>query len=343
MRLGLDSESMLDAAHSSGEQFDRGVSGARELLKGRVDPERLCDITILGMGGSGISGDVFKAVTSTSRVPIVVHKGYGAPSYLGKKSLVVAVSFSGNTEETVSGLEEAIGAGAQVITVASGGRCRTLVEAAGGIAIDIDARVSQPRSALCSLVAPLVVLGEELSVLDDPDVAIGAASSQLHTRVKELRADFSQVLEWVKAIDRSWPLFYGGDAIGLAAAQRFKGQMNENAKIPAFYNYYPELNHNEVVGWGQHGDVSRQVLTLVELRHAYEHPQTTKRFELSRPLAAEAVREIIEIVGMGESRLAQLLDLMLLGDYLSIATAFALNVDPGPVPVLGDLKAALAR
>jgi glucose/mannose-6-phosphate isomerase len=129
------------------------------------------------------------------------------------------------------------------------------------------------------------------------------------------------------------PLVFGAGPLGAAAAQRWKTQVNENAKAPAFASGLPELCHNEIVGWGQHGDMTRQVFTLVELRHDEEHPQEARRFELMRDVMAEVVHDVIEVQAEGEGPLAQLLDLVLFGDFVSLHMAEQEGIDPGPEPV----------
>ena len=124
---------------------------------------------------------------------------------------------------------------------------------------------------------------------------------------------------------------------------RWKADVNENAKAPAFWNTHPELDHTEICGWGQHGDITRQVMTVVRFRHAFEHPQVSRRFELTYDLLDEVVHAVVDIEAEGEGALAQLLDLVLQGDFVSLHMAAEAGVDPGPIPVLLDLKAALAR
>ena len=134
---------------------------------------------------------------------------------------------------------------------------------------------------------------------------------------------------------------HGAQNLGATAALRWKTQVNENAKCPAFSAVYPELCHNDVVGWGQHGDVTRQVMTLVNLRHDAEHPQVVRRFELVADVLREVVADIVEVRAEGEGDLAQLLDLVLVGDFVSLHMAAAEGIDPGPVPVLDELKQRL--
>jgi len=117
--------------------------------------------------------------------------------------------------------------------------------------------------------------------------------------------------------------------------------VNENAKAPAFWNEYPELDHNEVCGWGQHGDVTRQLVTLVELRHGLEHPRLEQRALATRELIDEALHQVLTVDAEGEGRLAQLLDLIYLGDWTSYYLALGNDVDPGPIDAITQLKAAI--
>ncbi|HEV7887547.1 MAG TPA: SIS domain-containing protein, partial [Acidimicrobiales bacterium] len=149
--------------------------------------------------------------------------------------------------------------------------------------------------------------------------------------------------ELARRIGRTIPLMHSSGAMGTAAAQRWKTQVNENAKAPAFWAVQPELCHNEVAGWGQHGDVTRQVLSLIKLRHDNEHPQIMRRFELVDDLVREVVAGIEEVRAEGEGDLAQLLDLILFGDFVSLHMAYQEGIDPGPVDALVQVKQRLTE
>jgi len=149
--------------------------------------------------------------------------------------------------------------------------------------------------------------------------------------------------ELARRIDRNIPVIYGIGGLGGVAAMRWKQSMNENAKAPAFWNMYPELDHNEVCGWGQHGDVTRQLFTLIELSHGLEHPQLPRRAAATREIIEEALHQVLQVEAEGEGRLAQLLDLMYLGDWTSYYVALANDVDPGPIDAISQLKARLAH
>jgi glucose/mannose-6-phosphate isomerase len=146
-----------------------------------------------------------------------------------------------------------------------------------------------------------------------------------------------------RSIGRTIPLLHGAEALGAAATLRWKNQVNENAKSPAFTAVYPELCHNEIAGWGQNGDLTRQVMTVLNLRHDAEHPQVVRRFDLVAEFLREVVSDIIEVRAEGEGDLAQLLDLILVGDFVSLHLAAQEGIDPGPVPVLDEIKARLRQ
>ena len=132
-----------------------------------------------------------------------------------------------------------------------------------------------------------------------------------------------------------------GGPLGAVAAQRWKTDVNENAKAPAFWSAQPELCHNEICGWGQNGDVTRQVFTLIELRHGLEHQRLEQRSVATRELIEEALCQVLTVDAEGEGRLAQLLDLIYLGDWTTYYLALDNDVDPGPIDAIAQLKAAL--
>lgn len=339
--------------------FAGSVTGLPEQVEGAheaaatIDParfpdaERIDHVVVLGMGGSGISGDVLAAVgRGALPVPVVGVKDTNLPAFVGERSLVFAQSYSGSTEETVATGTEAVARGAAVVAVTSGGALAELAEAHGLVRFDCPVGL-QPRAALGALVVPLLVTCFRMGLLPDAHRWLERATEQLRARRDacrvEVEGDANPARRLARRIGRTIPLVYGGDALGAVAAMRWKCDVNENAKAPAFWNTHPELDHNEICGWGQHGDVTRQVLTLVELRHDFEGPGTDARFAASRELIREAITTTLEVRAEGEGPLAQLLDLMYVGDWTSVYLAFGAEVDPGPIDAIAQLKAFLAR
>ncbi|MHB8682432.1 MAG: bifunctional phosphoglucose/phosphomannose isomerase [Acidimicrobiales bacterium] len=337
----LDSLNMFEATAGLPEQVGAAV-GAAHGLDGLPDRAYVENVVVLGMGGSGIAGDVMVAVAGPFlSVPIAVVKSYDLPDFVGRGSLVFAISFSGNTEETVEAAGEAADAGASLVAVTNGGELAALAEEWGAPIVPVPSDIPQPRAALGAMAIPPLVVLEDIGLFPGASQWVALAVDQLARRRDQLLRTGSVAEEIAGQIGRTIPLVHGAQALGAAAALRWKAQVNENAKSPAFYAVYPELCHNEIAGWGQHGDVTRQVMTLVNLRHDAEHPQVVRRFHFVSELLREVVADVIDVRAEGEGDLAQLLDLVLIGDFVSLHLAAREGIDPGPVPVLETLKQRL--
>ena len=339
----VDSLGMLDAAAALPEQVADAVASATDLenLPGKAGIE---NVVVLGMGGSGIAGDVLLQVAGPFMpVPVVVVKSYVLPAFVSDSSLVFAISFSGDTEETVEAATEAALQGAKVVVVSRGGRLGELAEAWHAPFVRVPAGIPAPRAALGSLAVPPLVVLEDIGLFPGARQWVADAVDRLRVRRDRLVSPANEAEALAKRIGRTIPLVYGGGGVAIPAALRWKTQFNENAKIPAFWNTQPELCHNEIAGWGQHGDLTRQALTLVALRHDDEHPQVQRRYELVYELMDEVVASIEEVRAEGEGSLAQLLDLVLLGDFTSIHLALREGVDPGPTDALTFVKERLSE
>lgn len=338
----LDSLGMFEAAAAFPEQVESAVAGGRG-LDGLPDHDYVENIVVLGMGGSGIAGDVMIAVAGPFLpVPVTVVKSYAVPDFVGSATLVFAISFSGDTEETVEAAGEAYAAGARVVAVTGGGELGRMADEHGGPRIPVPTTLPQPRAALGWMVVPPLIVLEELGLFPGAAQWVSLAVDQLRRRRDRLVRPVNEARDIAARIGRTFPLVHGAHALGATAAQRWKTQVNENAKSPAFWAGSPELCHNEIAGWGQNGDVTRQVITLVNLRHDAEHPQVVRRFDLVTELLREVVADVVEVRAAGEGDLAQLLDLVLVGDFVSLHLAVQEGIDPGPVPVLDGLKERLA-
>ena len=343
MDVRLDSLGMFDAAAALPEQVEAAAAAAAQ-VGGLPDHDDVQNVVVMGMGGSGMAGDVLPVIAGPfMSVPVVVHKGYGLPNFIDEGTLVFAVSFSGNTEETVEAASEAVTTGARLVVISAGGRLGALAEETGSPWVPIDAAIPMPRAGIGAVAIPPLVILERIGLFPGASAWIDAAVDQLRRRRDQLVADANPADRLARHLGRLMPIIYGGGGVGAVAALRWKAQFNENAKVPAFFNQVPELCHNEICGWGQNGDVTRQVFAMVNLRHEFEHPQIARRFELVNGLVDEVVADIHEVVAEGEGALAQLFDLMLFGDFVTLYRAAQEGLDPGPVPVLDELKQALAQ
>ena len=337
----VDSLGMWEATAALPEQVAEAATAALG-LRGLPGRESLESVVVLGMGGSGIAGDVLLAAAAPFMpVPVTIVKGYEAPEFVGANTLVFAISFSGDTEETVEAATEAYEAGAALVVVTSGGELGRRADEWRVPVVPVPGTIPQPRAALGAMAIPPLVVLESIGLFPGASGWVDQAVDQLRRRRDELIASASPAAEVARRIGRTIPLLHSAGALGSAATLRWKAQINENAKSPAFCNTYPELCHNEVAGWGQHGDATRQLITLVNLRHDAEHPQVSRRFGLVEEVLREVVASVVEVRAAGEGDLAQLLDLALFGDFVSLHLAAHEEIDPGPVPVLVDLKAQL--
>jgi glucose/mannose-6-phosphate isomerase len=328
----LDSLGMLDVALALPEQIEVARDEARG-LDGLPDREDIQQVVVLGMGGSGIAGDVLMASAGPYMpVPVLVFRSYHVPAFVDESTLVFAVSFSGDTEETIEATTAAALQGARVVAVTRGG-----VPTVG-----VTEGIPQPRAGLGALAIPPLVVLEDIGLFPGATYWIDAAIEQLKIRRDQLARPASMGEHLARRIGRTMPLIHGGGGLGAVAAQRWKTDVNENAKCPAFWNAQSELCHNEVSGWGQHGDVTRQMFTLVNLRHDFEHPQVMHRFKITADLLDEVVSSVETVEAQGEGELAQLLDLILVGNVTSLHMAFQEGIDPGPIPAQEQIKDALA-
>lgn len=339
----LDTLGMFREAFGLPEQLAAARDAAAQ-VEGLPSVDGVTSVVILGVGGSGIGGDICAAVAGPDcPVPIVVSKHYELPGFVGPDTLVFAVSFSGNTEEAVEAVSAAHATGARIVVVAAGGELARLAGEWGVPLMPVDSSIPMPRAGIGAVAVPLLVALERMGLVSGMSAQIDAAVAQLRRRRDELSGAGNPAEVLADRIGRTLPLVYGGGQLGEVAAWRWKGQFNENPKVPAWCNRIPELTHNELAGWAQHGDVTRQVFTLLFLRHDFEHPHVSRRFEFVATMTEEVVADIHTVQAVGDGPLAQLMDLVMQGDMVTLHLAVRSGVDPGPIAVLDDLKNWLRR
>ena len=204
----------------------------------------------------------------------------------------------------------ALEAGAHVMVVTCGGELGKLASDRGAVLLPCTPGIPMPRVALGAMLAPVLVMLFRTGLMVDAHANLVKAQQQLHHRRDECKPSVegptNPAREIARRIGRTIPLIHGAGGLGGTAAMRWKQSINENAKAPAFWNVYPELDHNEICAWGQHGDVTRQVMTLISLRHGFEHGQLAPRVEITEGMIQEAFSQVLRVDAKGESRLGQL-------------------------------------
>lgn len=336
-----DPEGMLDLLM----RFPQMCADAAAMLpEPAVPPIRPQAVVVLGMGGSGIGGDLLRAILyDEAAVPVAPVKAYRIPAFVGPESLVFACSYSGDTEETLSAYEEAVGRRAVSLVITSGGELARRARERRQPLITIPAGFP-PRAALPYLFMPMLAVlanvGVVRSFADEVREAVEALT-RVAAQQGPGRPD-SEAQRLAEAMVGRIPVIYSSVPWLEPAAERWKTQINENAKAFAVWNTFPELNHNETVGWGLDKVLAR-VLTVIVLRDAREPERLALRAALTRELAFARASRVEEVRAAGEGKLARLLSVILIGDFVSWYLAMLRGVDPTPVPVIDELKRRLAE
>lgn len=334
----LDSTGLQQRLMGRPERLDAFMSGIAA-IDGLPAQQQVSNVVVVGMGEAALAGDLIRAVAGPfMAVPVIVHRGYELPSFVGPESLVLSLSVSGATDETVEATEAAFEAGAHLLSVTGpDGYLAELSDSWQTPMVELPADVGPRLEFLPLSVASLLAL-EQIGFFPGGRDWLRQAVEQLARRRDQMVGATSLATGVARAVGRTFPLVYGAGPLGRVAAERWKQQFNLTAKIPAFANFVPELCHNEVAGWGQHGDVTRQVFTQVDLRHDDEHPHDTDRFERLDEVTLEVVAEIVRVDAEGDGALAQLLDLVYVGDVAALEIALAEGIDPGPAPAVEAVR-----
>jgi len=309
----------------------------------RVESARLrlaesAGVLVCGMGGSAIGGDLAAAALGDRLTrPLLTVRGYELPIWATPEWAVLCVSYSGETEETLACFDAAEALGAERAVVSTGG---ALVDAARQADVPVVGLpgILQPRAA----VAYMLVTAAEVAALAGaaPRVhgELDAAAAFLEQSREDLRARAATI---AARLDGTAPVVYGAD-LTAPVARRWKTQVNENAKLPAFFAELPEADHNELCGWGG-ASAGGCALSAVLIEDADQHPRERRRFELTAEGIAASGATALRVETAGESRSERLLWAVMLGDLVSLELANARGVDPTPVEAIESFKTALGR
>jgi glucose/mannose-6-phosphate isomerase len=344
---GLDSEDVLATVERFADQCREGWEigrGAESL----PDAAGIDAIVVLGIGGSGLSGDVVQAVVEPRlAMPLRTFRGYGPlPEWMGRNTLVFAVSYSGNTEETVSATEAALERGCRIVTLSAGGALAELAAGHGLAHVRVPPGL-QPRASLGFLAFPLLAMLVKIGIVpdlqDDVDETIAVLSDVAERCHRKRPADDNPAKALALGLRGKIPVVYGGHGIGAVAAYRFKCDLNEYGKSPAFFNVAPELDHNEIVGWRLLTELTAPHFVNIAMVDPLEDERLALRHSIRRRLIEKALPEYREVVAEGASPLARVFSLILMSQLAAIYLAFAYDLDPGRVQVISEMKEQLAE
>ena len=333
---------MLDTVLSLPEQCRRGYRLGVDTA-GLPSADGVDAVVVCGMGGSGIAGDVLAALFGDRlSVPVVVVKNPVLPEFCGKDTLVVCSSYSGTTAETLACYEAAASRGCRVVAVASGGALAERARAQGFPVVPVPEGMTSPRAAIgCSSFGILGAL-EATGVIPPVRLEVEGCAALLDRVATEVGPDRTREANPAKALagdlNGRVPVVWGADGVGAVAAARWKTQLNENAKVPAFASVLPELDHNEVVGWSA-GVGSG--FSLITLRQRGEPPGVAARFVATLDVVRGSGLDHHEVEARSGAPLSDLMELVLMGDAVSVYLAYLRGVDPTPIDAIARIKRAL--
>ena len=343
----LDNENILAQRDPEGalsvasQQYTQALFDAVVQSK-EHDGRVITNIVVTGMGGSALAALLAKVwLKNDIKVPFDIIRGYDLPMYVNQSTLVIASSYSGNTEETVSALRQAMSKGAQLGVIASGGILTKIAEESGISNVKVPGGL-QPRMAVIYDLRALLALLDNFGIVSGKLEEVQALSQWLGVQSAAwdpaIAAEQNYAKQLAKLAVGKTPIFYGG-ALTAPIAYKWKISFNENAKNVAFWNEYSEFNHNEFLGWTSHP--IEKPFAVFDLISSFEHPQILKRFEISDRLLSGMRPKAITVNLVGDSQLAQLLWASILADYVSIYVAILNGVDPSPVELIEKFKKEL--
>lgn len=322
--MPLDSQNMLQVI----KDFPKQCREALNLPQGISASGSISSIVIAGMGGSAMGGDLLKTYLRKTDIPVYVNRDYKLPNFVDENTLVFAVSYSGNTEETLSAFRDAKEKNAQIIGITSGGKlaeqCEKIIKIPSGL---------QPRASLGYLFFPM------LGILHNTNI-IRIKNDELNEMMDILKKtdEFdSQGEELSKKLKEKIPIIYASEKLA-PIAFRWKTQINENAKMPAFYNVFSEMNHNEIAAYK---GMDRK-FTAIIIRDKYDNERVKKRMDICRELMERTVN-VEEVQTQGQGLLARMFSVIYLGDFVSYYMALWNHVDPSPVDIIENMKKKLVQ
>jgi len=340
--IEIDKENMLSYCTDALKHYEKAVELTRALSIKSSNPK---SIIISGMGGSAIGGELLKDWARNSiAVPIEICREYSLPQYANSDSLVIAISYSGETEETLSVFLQAIRRGCKLISISSGGTLQKVSEKLGITHLTIPSGMA-PRAALPYLFMPLLIICEKSGLIASPASEISDAVKTLERISRanapniSLKSNPSKIL--AANVVETIPTIYGF-GFYRSVAQRMKAQFNENSKSPAKWETFPELDHNEVVGW-DHADSLAKYFSAIFIRDESEFDPIRLRIETTKQLMKKRGINMFEVRSSGKTPLAKMVSAICQGDFTSVYLAVLRGIDPTPVETINILKKELEK
>ena len=335
----LDSKDMYSVLCDSYKQIEY-ISNLGKL--GYTDDySSVNSIVIVGMGGSAIAGDFVKNLFfSFSTLPVQVIRNYNIPVHINSNTLVVVSSYSGNTEETISAMKQALQLKAKVIVISTGGMVCDLAKENNLVVVKLQSGF-QPRYAFYMSIFAMLKFINDAEIITFDNSYFSKSCNLLEQLSVKYGNEQSDAYKIAEQLIGSIPLIYSCVDLTEAVGQRFKGQLNENSKMHAFYNAIPEMNHNEIVGWqGVSEDDKFKAVFILD--KAY-NKRIKLRFSIVKKILISSGIDVIELQSDEEDYSMRLLHLVFLCDWISFYAAILANRDPVEIKNINLLKEELLK
>ncbi|RLI04519.1 bifunctional phosphoglucose/phosphomannose isomerase [Candidatus Bathyarchaeota archaeon] len=342
----IDKSKMAESLEKTPEHYEKALQIAEELELEDLKNRKILKVAFLGMGGSSIGGSIFKDWSYEKiSVPVEICRDSIIPKHLDKHTLVFAVSYSGNTKETLDAFLQALERKCLIVGVSSGGLLGEYCKKHNVLHVQVPTGF-QPRLALPYLFTVPCVILEKVGVVEGFKKEISDAIMVLKELREEIKTSVSSISNETKKLALNLkgkiPIIYGFREYG-NVAYRLKTQLNENSKTFCKFDVLPELNHNEIVGWEEIQPSVAKLLSVILLRDKEEPEDIRIRFEVLKEILTQKTVDIREIYGRGREKLAKMLSIIYIGDYLSFYLAILNRVDPTPVKTISFLKKELEK
>jgi len=341
----VDKAHMLDGLARFPEQIKEALTIAEAVQ--RFNFLKIDNVVVAGMGGSAISGDIMLSLFRDKLdVPLVVNREYDLPKWVNKDTLVICISYSGNTDETLSSFKIASQKKCKILCISTGGKLQDLAEKRGIPFIKIPAGI-QPRAATAYLLFPSIIFLKKIGLLKtaietDIEETIAVTTDFVTLNKKEVPEENNLAKQLAKKIFNTIPQIYGW-GVYTPIAIRWRHQLNENSKIIARSDIVPECNHNDIVGWSGNPDISKQFSCILFRDKDEETIDMKTRLNFMRDLFHNTAGNVIEVSPKGKNQLAKMMYLMCLGDFTSCYLAVLRGINPSPVNIITELKKRLAE
>ncbi len=301
------------------------------------------NIMVLGMGGSAIGGDVARVISqNTCTVPIIVNRSYNIPEWVDSHTLILASSYSGGTEETLSAFAQCRERDCPIIVLSTGGKITDYATEYNLDKITVPSGY-QPRAALGFSFSLILILLNRLGFVQNEIIEMVEESIEsLESLSTEMNKAENKALTMAENIHTTCPIIYGSEDLTWVAALRFRGQLAENAKMLSFHHHFPEQNHNEIEGWTVNPDIMYR-FSIIWLKDEEDHPGIQARMRISAGLLESSAGSQFEISQRGANRVERLLKLIHYTDWISYYSALLNNVDPTPVNRIQELKIKISE